>query len=107
MSFDLPVNIARDLEEYVQAVGISSAEAAVKLIQSGLKARRRKSVRGELTEAQTEQLRNSPTAAFFGGLSDHTLEQMEKASKQIHAERFSAWIRPSSTAAPCLTFQGP
>jgi hypothetical protein len=89
MSFDLPVNVARDLEEYAQSERISPTEAAVKLIRSGLKGKRRKAARNELTEAQKEQLRNSPTAAFFGGLSDHTLEQMEKASKQIHAERFA------------------
>ena len=89
MSFDLPASIERELEQYAQAEHITTVEAAVKFIQSGLKAKRRNAVRNELTEAQTEQLRNSPTAAFFGGLSDHTLEHMEKASKQIHAERFA------------------
>jgi hypothetical protein len=89
MSFDLPAGIERELEQYAQAEHITPVEAAVRFIQSGLKAKRRKAVRNELTEAQREQLRHSPTAAFFGGLSDHTLEQMERASKQIHAERFS------------------
>ena len=88
MSFDLPASIERELEQYAQAEHITPVEAAVKFIQSGLKAKRRKTSQQTLTEAQTEQLRNSPTAMFFGGLSDHALEQMEKASKQIHAERF-------------------
>jgi hypothetical protein len=89
MSFDLPVNIARDLEEYAQAEHISPTEAAIKFIQSGLKAKKRKTAQNGLTATQLEQLRNSPTAAFFGGLSDHVLDQMVKASKQIHAERFT------------------
>jgi hypothetical protein len=90
MSFDLPAGIERDLELYAQAEHITPAEAAVKFIQSGLKAKRRKPIRNELTEAQKEQLRKSPTAAFFGGLADQVLGEMEKASKQIHAERFTS-----------------
>ena len=89
MSLDLPASLERQLEQYAHDERITPVEAAVRFIQPGLKAKRRKAVRIELTEAQIEQLRNSPTAAFFGGLSDHTLEQMEKASKQIHAERFA------------------
>jgi hypothetical protein len=34
----LPTKVARDLEAYAQAEHISAAEAAVKFIQSGLKA---------------------------------------------------------------------
>jgi len=45
MSFDLPANIERDLERYAEAEHISPAEAFVKLIQSGLKGKRRKVVK--------------------------------------------------------------
>jgi len=89
MSFDLPVNIARDLEEYAQSEHISSAEAAVKFIQSGLKSSKRKAARKGLSEADWEQLRQDPTVAFFERLPDHIFKQMEAASKQIHAERFT------------------
>ena len=90
MSFDLPASIERELELYAQAQHITPVEAAVKFIQSGLKAKRRKTVGRELTEADWDRLRQDPTVAFFGGLSEDTLEQMEKASKQIHAERFTS-----------------
>ena len=89
MSFDLPASIERDLEEYAQAERISTVDAAVKFIQSGLKASKRKAAPRALTEAQMELLKASPTAAFFGSLPDDVLDQMEKASKQIHAERFT------------------
>jgi len=89
MSIDLPASIERDLERYAKAEYMSAAEAAVKFIRSGLKASKRKSATSALTEAQMEQLKASPTAAFFGALPDHVLDQMEKASKQIHAERFT------------------
>ena len=88
MSFDLPVNVVRDLEEYAQAERISPADAAVKFIQTGLKASKRKATRKDLTEADWEQLRQDPTVAFFERLPDHVFKQMEAASKQIHAERF-------------------
>jgi hypothetical protein len=34
-------------------------------------------------------LRQDPTVAFFERLPDHVFKQMEAASKQIHAERFT------------------
>jgi hypothetical protein len=88
MSFDLPANIERDLERYAQAEQITPAEAVVKFVQSGLKAKRRKAGRSELTEAELDQLRKSPTAQFFGALPTHVVDEMEKASKEIRAERF-------------------
>jgi hypothetical protein len=89
MSLDLPVNVARDLEEYAKSERISPAEAAVRLIQTGLKASKRKAARKELSEADWEQLRQDPTVAFFERLPDRVFKQMEAASKQIHAERFT------------------
>ena len=88
MSFDLPIDVARDLEEYAKIEHISTNEAAVKFIQSGLKASKRKTVPEGLSESDWEKLRQDPTVVFFESLPDHVFKQMVAASKQIHAERF-------------------
>lgn len=90
MSLNLPAKVEQDIQRYAQIEKISTDAAAIKLIQVGLKAAKRKTIPQTLTEAQLEQLKASPTAAFFGELSDQVLEQMERASKQIHAERFTS-----------------
>lgn len=51
MSFDLPANVARDLEEHAKAERISPTEATVKFIQTGLKSSKRRAARKKLTEA--------------------------------------------------------
>lgn len=88
VSFDLPANVKRDLERFAEAEHITVAEAAVRLIQSGLMVKKQKQAKSALTEAQMEQLRQDPTVAFFERLPDHVFDQMEAAGKQIHAERF-------------------
>ncbi len=88
MSFDLPINLTRDLEEYAQREHISPTEAAVKFIQSGLESGKRKSAQKGLSVADWEELRQDPTIAFFERLPEHIFKQMEAASKQIHTERF-------------------
>jgi hypothetical protein len=90
MSFDLPASVELQLELYAQAEHITPVEAALRFIRNGLDAKGVMALPSELTETQMEQLRSSPTAIFFGGLSDHTLEQMEQASTQIHSERFTS-----------------
>lgn len=87
MSYDFPAHITRDIENYAQAEHITPTEAAVKLMQDALKAKKRKAAKG-LSEADWEQLQQDPTVAFFQRLPDHVFKQMEAASKQIHAERF-------------------
>ena len=89
MSFDLPASLERDLEKYAQIEHISPAEAAIKFIQSGLKAKKQKTASKRMSEDELEQLRQDPTVAFFERLPDHALEQMQTASKQIRAERFA------------------
>ena len=82
MSFDLPINVERELEQYALAEHLSPAEAAVKLIQSGIESSRGK-VGRELTEEEWEILRNDPTVQFFSRLSDETFEAMVQASNEL------------------------
>jgi len=89
MSFDLPINVERDLERYAQAEHITPAEAVVKFVQSGLKSSKRKAKR-QITEADLETLRqNLPIFAFMEKLPDDVVEGMQAASRQFRAERFT------------------
>ena len=82
MSFDLPISVERELEQYALAEHLSPAEAAVKLIQSGIESSKGK-VGRELTEEEWEILRNDPTVQFFSRLSDETFEAMVQASNEL------------------------
>lgn len=89
MSFELPANLERELERYAQAEHMSPAEAAAKLIQSGLRASNRKASH-EVDEADLEILRqNVPFFAFLEGLPDDVIDGIEAASEQIRSERFT------------------
>jgi len=83
MSFDLPVSVERELEQYALAEHLSPAEAAVKLIQSGIESSKGKAPVRELTEKEWEILRNDPTVQFFSRLSDETFEAMVQASNEL------------------------
>ena len=88
MSFEFPANVERDIEVYAHAKHISASEAVVQLVQDALKAKKPKSKRNEITEAELEELRTIPTFAFFEKLPLETVECMEAASSEIRAERF-------------------
>jgi hypothetical protein len=89
MSFDLPASVERDIERYAQAEQLSLNEAAVKLIQTGLKSSKRKS-KHEITEADLETLRrNVPIFAFLEKLPDSVIDGIELASEQTRSERFA------------------
>lgn len=82
MSFDLPLNVARDLEEYARAECISPADAAVKLIQSGLRAKRRKAeVAAPLTDAEMSYLDQMFPA--LDALDDVTEDQWKRIDEYI------------------------
>ena len=90
MSFEFPANVERVIERYAQSEQISPSEAAVKLVQEALKAKKPKVVKREITEADLETLRqNVPIFAFLESLPDSVIEGMEAASKQTRAERFA------------------
>lgn len=89
MSFDFPANIQQDIQQYAQEERISSEEALLKLVQTGLKATKRKAVKNEITEANLRTLReNVPIFAFLENLPDGVVDAMEETSKQIRTERF-------------------
>ncbi len=90
MSFEFPANVERVIERYAQSEHISPSEAAVKLVQEALKAKKPKVVKREITEADLGALRqNVPIFAFLEKLPDNVIEGMEAASKHIRAERFA------------------
>jgi hypothetical protein len=90
MSFDLPPSVESDLQAYAQAEHISPAEAVVKFVQSGLKARRRKSAKGELTAEEWLKVKEAdPGFAFFAKLPDSVIDRIAEASKQTRGERFT------------------
>jgi hypothetical protein len=78
MSFDLPASIERELERYAQAEHISPEEAAIKFIQSGLKAKRRKpEVEALDMDEQIRQLK-ALAPGTFGQLEDVPDEQIRR-----------------------------
>ena len=90
MSFDFPANVERDSERYALIEHITPSEAVVKLVQDALEAKKRKTARREITEADLETLRkNVPIFAFFEKLPDSVIDGMEATSKQIRGERFT------------------
>jgi len=95
MSFDFPATIQQDIQQYAQAEHITADEAALKIIQVGLKTIRQRNARSgsakrEITEEDLQTLRqNVPIFAFLEKLPDGVIDGMEAASKQIRAERFT------------------
>jgi len=101
MSFDYPAAIQQDIQQYAQTEHITADEAALKIVQLGLNAIRKRPGRAkapskpkapahEITEAALETLRQSvPIFAFLEKLPDSVIDGMEAASKQIRAERFT------------------
>lgn len=90
MIFEFPASLEREIEQYAAIEHISPSEAAVKLIQDGLRTKKRKPVKHEITEADLETLRkNIPMFAFLENLPDSVVEGMEETSNEIRAERFT------------------
>jgi len=82
MSIDLPADVQTDLERYAAAEHLSLVEAAVRLIQSGLKSKRRKKATDVyVTDEQISQLK--ALNGSFGLLEDVPEEQIDAMSRTI------------------------
>ncbi|RYG99233.1 MAG: hypothetical protein EON58_04670 [Alphaproteobacteria bacterium] len=81
MSLDLPINVERDIERYAQAEHLTPTEAAVKLIQSGLKANRRTLSADLVTDEQIRQLKALDSS--FGLLEDVSEESIDRMAATI------------------------
>lgn len=90
MSFDFPANIERDIERYARSKHITPSEAAVQLIEDGLRANEKKpNGKRKVSQEDLEVLREKvPLFAFLDTLPDDVAEAMEETSKEIRAERF-------------------
>ena len=90
MSFDLPINVERDLELYAKAEHITPAEAVVKFVQSGLKASKRKVANGEAEPIDWEHYQKLvPGVALFQSLPEGVLDDMVKGSRRIRSEKLT------------------
>ncbi len=90
MSFDLPVNVARELEEYAQAEHISPAEAAVKLIHGALKAKNRRIAKQQAPGLDWNKFQQLvPGSDLFQQLPEGTVEDIAMSSRQIRAEKLT------------------
>ena len=85
MSFDLSASLERDLEEYARTEHITPTEAAVKFIQSGLKAKRRKAEVAVVTDSDVEAYYKALPG--IKALEDVTDEQWDRVLK--NARRMS------------------
>jgi len=92
MSFDLPANLERDIEQYAQAEHISPNEVVVRLLSKALSGTRRKAK--SLTPLTEEEL--AALDRFFPGLDaldDVTDEQWDcilRAKRKMSKVDFSA-----------------
>jgi len=90
MSFDLPINVERDLEQYAQAEHITPAEAVVKFVQSGLRADKRKAAGRQTEKIDWEQYQQLvPGVALFQSLPEGVLDDMIKGSRRIRSEKLT------------------
>lgn len=81
MSFDLPISVERDVERYALSQHITPAEAAIKLIQSGLKMSQRKAEENLVTDEQVRQLKALDSS--FGLLEDVPEEKIDRMAATI------------------------
>jgi hypothetical protein len=92
MSFDLPASVERELQLYAQAEHISPAEAAVKLIQDSLRAKRRKAGKENLVaDEQIRQLKAlNSTFGLLEDVPEEKIDRMAATIKRMKREGFPA-----------------
>jgi uncharacterized protein (DUF433 family) len=91
MSLDLPASVELELQQYAESEHISPLDAAVHLIQKGLKSSKRKArAVAPLTDDEIRQL--DSLGKTFGLLADHSDEVIDRMAATINRmkqERFS------------------
>jgi hypothetical protein len=92
MSFEFPANLERDIERFALSEHISPTDAAVRLIQDGLKAKKRKTVNEDLvTDEQIRQLRAlDPMFGLLEDVPEEQIDRMEASIQRMKRERFPA-----------------
>ena len=90
MSFDFPAAILQDIQQYAQAEKISAEEALIKLVQTGLKATRRKvKPIAPLTDDEIRQLDGlGKTFGLLADLPDEDVDRMAASIQSMKREGF-------------------
>jgi hypothetical protein len=90
MSFDLPANIERDLERYAQSLDITPAEAALKIIQSGLKASNRTGKNVLITDSDLDEFYEAfPGFKSFEDVTDEQWGKVLRNSRRMNKQGLS------------------
>lgn len=90
MSYDFPVSIERDILRYAQAEQISPTEAAVRLVQTGLKATRRKTAVTPLTDEELAQIGEMfPALDALADVSEEQWSRIDKSVRRMKRARLS------------------
>ena len=112
MSFDFPASVQRDIQEYARAERISSEEALIKLVKTGLKAARQRvtdqlpdeterpgcspspgklkarDVRPITDEELADLDRMCPALRLLDDVPDETWERIAKGARKMNREGF-------------------
>ncbi len=90
MSFDFPLAIQQDIQEYALTEHITADEAALKLVQVGLKALRGKEV-APLTDRELKQFKELyPGLGQLGDVTDEQWDRIVKGARKMNKEGFPA-----------------
>lgn len=90
MSFELPANVERELERYAQSEHISKAEAAVKLIQSGLRVTRHESSADSITDTEVAAFEKAfPGLKQLDDVTDEQWDKVLKSTRRMSREGLS------------------
>lgn len=91
MSFDFPATIRQDIQQYAQEEHITTEEAALKIVQAGLKTIRRKAATETLDiDDQIRQLKVLAPGTFglLEDVPDEQIKRMEATIRRMKRERF-------------------
>jgi len=93
MSYDFPVTIQQDIQQYAQAEHITAEEAVLKIIQVGLKSIRRKAQKvAPLSDDELNQLKVLAPGTFglLEDVPDEQIKRMDATIRRTKRERFPA-----------------
>ena len=91
MSFDFPVGIQQDIQRYAQAEHISTEEALLKLVQTGLKATKRKDKAAvPLTDEELVAFDNAfPALDKLANVTDEEWDLVLRSARRMSREGLS------------------
>lgn len=91
MSFDIPTHLKREIQEYARSVHISTDEAVVRLVASGLREAKRETVDlSPITEEELRRLRElDPTFGLLADVPEEAIDRMAETIRLMKEEDFS------------------